>query len=207
MNGRGRGIACLGLAAAGLVTVGASAVSGQSELTRACADAAAPAECRLVAQAAEIALPRLGMVASAGNPVQGSASTLAGTVGGVLLADRIVRGREFSASHGLLTDLGTVAGGLLGLGAAALISSDDADEDLLLTLGGIGASLGFGLTVASLAPAARQRERRQLEVDRREGRLDLQLNPAALAAIGLDRGRSGSAPVPAMPLLMARYSF
>lgn len=61
------------------------AAVGQEELVRRCDASSAGAQaqefCRLIAQAVEIAQPRIGLAASGGNPVPGTASTLGMRIG------------------------------------------------------------------------------------------------------------------------------
>jgi hypothetical protein len=131
------------------------------------------------------------------------AALLAGSVGGLVLADRLLLpGHDFSAGQGILVNLGTVAGGLLGLGTAILIAPDDPDSPaIFFTLSALGANLGFGLTYLALADDARRGG------DTRRGSLELDFNPAAL--LGLGGGTTGLG-LPAgsrLPLVSGRYRF
>lgn len=57
--------------------VSSSPLTAQSELAGSCsASASSEPFCRMIGQAAEIALPRMALVAGGGSPVQGTASTL-----------------------------------------------------------------------------------------------------------------------------------
>jgi hypothetical protein len=131
------------------------------------------------------------------------AALLAGSTGGLILADRfLLPGHDFSAGQGILVNLGTVAGGLLGLGTAVLIAPDDPDSPaIFFTLSALGANLGFGLTYLALADDARQGG------ETRRGSLELDFNPAAL--LGLGGGTTGLG-LPAgsrLPLIAGRYRF
>ena len=80
---------------------------------------------------------------------------LGGGAAGVVLGDRLVRGRRTPAGHGLLVDLGSVAGGLLGLGVAVLLTDVDGDDATPhLSLATAGAWAGFLATFASLPARA-----------------------------------------------------
>lgn len=126
---------------------------------------------------------------------------LAGSTGGLVAARRSLDGRDFSAGQGILIDLGTVAGGLLGLGVAALVAPDeDPDETLFITLGTLGADIGFAATLASLADDAERRAR-----DPAQGRLDLDVNPGALLLLG--RRRPDRAPAVPLPAISVTYRF
>ena len=75
---------------------------------------------------------------------------LGGALGGLVLGDWLVRPRDLGAGQGLLVDLGTIAGGLLGAGVAVLTASDEPDETALLLLTTAGAWGGFGATFAAV---------------------------------------------------------
>lgn len=89
-----------------------------------------------------------------GRPVV--AAAMAGAAAGLYLGDRRVRDTDFTVGQASLNRLGTIAGGLVGLGVGALLSIEDEDPTAALTLAAAGASLGFLGTYASLAPAARE---------------------------------------------------
>lgn len=98
-----------------------------------------------------IAMAEIG---TAEGPGAHAGLALAGGALGLFTGDRLVRGRDITAGQGLLVDLGTVAGGLLGLGVAVLVSDDASiDGGLHLGLSALGAGLGFGATFAALSDA------------------------------------------------------
>jgi hypothetical protein len=91
------------------------------------------------------------------------AHILAGIVGGaagLALGDRLVRRTNFSPGEAVLIDLGTVAGGFLGLGLAYLLDPDTDGPTLYLSSSALGAALGFGGMYGALAPEARARANR-----------------------------------------------
>jgi len=91
------------------------------------------------------------------------AAAMAASLAGIVLGDRLVAGADFSPGQALLADLGTLAGGALGLAAAYLLTHDP-DESGPFTIGAaLGGAGGFALTyrltrpdaVRRAAPAAR----------------------------------------------------
>ncbi len=129
---------------------------------------------------------------------------LAGGTLGLFVGDRLVRGRDITAGQGLLVDLGTVAGGLLGLGVAVLVADDAAvDGRLHMALSALGAGLGFGATFATLPdPRPGDRFDRGPGADGSSGRLDLEIVPFPAGATRVGAGSFGSSPPIA---LRARY--
>lgn len=128
----------------------------------------------------------------------------AGSVGGLWLARQALPGHDFSAGQGILVDLGTLAGGLLGMGVAVLLGPENLDDPTpVFLLGALGADLGFYATFASLSDDARER------AQDRQGRLDLQLNPTALALLHpqLRRDARSAGSRLALPLLSLSYRF
>ncbi len=118
-----------------------------------------------------------------------------GSIGGLLLADRALEGHDFSAGQAILVDLGTIAGGLLGMGVAVLVGPDEFDDPTgLFILGALGADLGFVATYASLSDNARPRASPE------QSRFGLQLNPAALATLHPALNRRPAAPIPFLSL-------
>jgi len=89
------------------------------------------------------------------SPQVGGGAALAGSALGFMLGDHMLRDRDFSAGQGILVDLGTVAGTLIGLGTAALVSdSAGPNQTVGLVLSTAGAAAGLSLTFASLKAAA-----------------------------------------------------
>jgi hypothetical protein len=79
-----------------------------------------------------------------------TALVTAGYLTGLLVGDRLlVRQHDFTESEGRLTQLGTLAGGLIGLGVSVM---SDADETAALTLVAVGGFGGMALTVAIADP-------------------------------------------------------
>lgn len=134
------------------------------------------------------------------------AMMLGGSAATMTLVNRALVGKEFSAGQSILIDLGTIAGGLVGLGAAALAQGTEGDGTLFLSLMTAGADIGFLLTFNSLADdAARRGERQRGRLGHLDG-LDLDFNPAALLMLRpehADRLPAGFG----VPLLSASYRF
>ena len=101
------------------------------------------------------------------------ASTLtAGGVLGILAGDRfLVQRFDHSRTDGGRVTLGTLAGGLMGAGVAALINSDDPGPHLVLGLASVGALAGLIVTERYLDPAA----------DAGQPRFRVTFNPASIA--------------------------
>lgn len=131
------------------------------------------------------------------------ALALGGSLAGLHVSDRLLVGHDFTASQGILVNLGTLAGGLLGAGIGVLMAGDDVDNPrVILTLSALGANAGFGLTYRALSDDARR------NAERRPPPVELGFNPAAL--FGLAAGHASSAPMPAgvpVPLISVRYRF
>ncbi|MFN0150097.1 MAG: hypothetical protein ACKVU1_05195 [bacterium] len=84
-------------------------------------------------------------------------AAMAASLAGIVVGDRLVADAEFSAGQALLADLGTLAGGALGLAAAYLVTRDTDDSapfTLGAALGGVG---GFALTYRLTRPDAVRR--------------------------------------------------
>jgi hypothetical protein len=85
-----------------------------------------------------------------------TAASMLGAVAGIGLGHKLVKGRDFTTGQGILIKLGEVAGGLIGLGVAYLVSSEDEDNSVLyLTSSSIGAAGGFWLMYRPYAERAR----------------------------------------------------
>jgi hypothetical protein len=91
-------------------------------------------------------------------PDNGKAYTTAMILGGIAglgIGNALVRGRDFSTSQGNYIRLSEYAGGLLGLGLAYLVSSDENDNSTLyLASGAVGATAGFWLMYRANARTA-----------------------------------------------------
>ena len=101
------------------------------------------------------------------------ATTLtAGGVVGTILGDRfLVRRADHSRTDGGRVTLGTVAGGLMGAGIAALINSDNPGPHLVLGLASVGGLAGLIITERYLDPAP----------DAGQQRFRVTFNPTAIA--------------------------
>ena len=126
-----------------------------------------------------------------------SAGIIAGSLTGLMVGDRLVDGREFTAGEGLLVQLGWLAGGLTGLGVVALTRTDDSAPYWIGTA--TGGVVGYGVTYRSLAGKATARASKATS-------WQFQLAPEGLLA-ALGRGPSGrTARAPASPPPFARFT-
>lgn len=109
----------------------------------------------------------------------------AGYLTGVLIGDRLlVRQYDFTESEGRLVQLGTLAGGLMGLGVSAL---SDAEDNATLAFVAAGAFGGLALTVgiANPQPATARTGMGPDPRRRRDARLELQPMSIAPALAGV----------------------
>jgi hypothetical protein len=141
-------------------------------------------------------------IADATNPADDqsepySAGIIAGSLTGLIVGDRLVNGREFSAGEGLLVQLGWLAGGLTGLGVVALTRTDDSAPYWIGSA--TGGVLGYGITYRGLAGKATARASKATS-------WQFQLAPEGLLA-ALGRGPSGrTAHAAASPPPFARFT-
>jgi len=80
-----------------------------------------------------------------------SGTLMAGLTGGLITGDLLLRGKKFNAVQGLLIDLGTLGGALLGAGGARVFNGS---QNVILTLAALGAVAGFGVSYAFQTPEA-----------------------------------------------------
>jgi hypothetical protein len=85
-------------------------------------------------------------------------AALGGSMAGLVAGHRLVRGREFETGQGTLVGLGSLAGGLVGLGVAYLVesegASDDARTNLYMATSSLGAVTGFWAMYRAFAGGA-----------------------------------------------------
>ncbi len=134
------------------------------------------------------------------SPHLGGLLLLAGSGTTTAVGDHILRGRDFSVGQGALVNLGAVAGELIGLGLGTLVEDRSSEGRLTVTLGALGAAIGFGGTFSALAEDA------TWDRDRPDPTLRLQLSPVGLLrALG---GPTGTGPAAtSFPLLGVRVAF
>jgi hypothetical protein len=85
-----------------------------------------------------------------------TAAAMTGSIVGLGLGHHLVKNKDFSTGQGTLINLGELAGGLVGLGVAYLISPEggDGNSAVYLTSSAIGATGGFWLLYRSFAKDA-----------------------------------------------------
>lgn len=106
------------------------------------------------------------------------AGMLAGGAAGIAAGSRILRGRSFSSSEGLILNAGHLAGGLAALGLTWLLTPDGEGHELLYTTtSAVGSAAGLALTYRALDPG---REAEESEGSERGFRVDI--TPTALLA-------------------------
>jgi hypothetical protein len=103
-----------------------------------------------------------------------TASAMIGVVAGLSVGDFLVKGKDFTTGQGTLINLGELAGGLVGLGVAYLVSSEDDNSALYLTSSAVGATAGFWLLYRSFSRSA--------QTDRKASSLDVQFAPEGVLA-------------------------
>jgi hypothetical protein len=118
---------------------------------------------------------------------------LAGTLGGLALGHRLVRGRDFGVAQGNIAALGALAGSLAG-GAVGIIA--DANEETSVVLSALGSVGGFAGTYFTYRGEAQARER--------QGGARLRLGLGSGAAL---RGGEGGPLGAFTPALNARLTF
>jgi hypothetical protein len=115
-----------------------------------------------------------------------TAAAMVGSVIGLGLGHRLVRGKDFTTGQGTLVNLGELAGGLVGLGVAYLVSPDDDDDNssLFLTSSALGATGGFWLLYRSFARTA--------QTHARNPSWNIHLSPEGLLAYAMGKRSSRS---------------
>ena len=103
-----------------------------------------------------------------------TAVAMVGAVAGLSLGDYLVHGKDFTTGQGTLINLGELAGGLVGLGVAYLVSSKDDNSALYLTSSAVGSTAGFWLLYRSFSRSA--------QIDRKTSSLDIQVAPEGVLA-------------------------
>lgn len=84
-----------------------------------------------------------------------SAGLLIGTLAGLGIGDRLVAGREFTAGDGMLVQLGTGLGALMGLGVVSIVNPRGGDTSTPYWAGtATGGVLGYAMTYSGLSRRA-----------------------------------------------------
>lgn len=127
-----------------------------------------------------------------------AAASMAGAGAGLYLAHgSLLRGKDFTTGQGILIQLGTLGGGLIGAGIAYLLSSNRGNGTLLLTSSAIGALGGFAITYGLFSRQAQTRET--------SSSWRLNLIPTGLLASKFKKDPSGS--FSRLPFLNLEYQF
>ncbi|MCD4650414.1 MAG: hypothetical protein K8S56_01305 [Candidatus Cloacimonetes bacterium] len=122
-----------------------------------------------------------------------------GVIAGLNLGHKLVKGKNFTNGQGILIELGELAGGLLGLGMAYLVSSDNDDSSKLYsTFSSIGAAGGFWLMYSSYAESARIREK--------DFPLSIDIKPEGFLALAMKKNFAPNREI-TLPLLSLTYKF
>lgn len=128
-----------------------------------------------------------------------TAASMLGTVVGLGPGHNLVRGKDFTTGQGNLIKLGQLAGGLLGLGVAYLLSSEDDDNSTLyLTSSSIGAAGGFWWMYRSYAQRS--------QTSNKGSSLNINIKPEGLFALAMGK-RIGHAQETPLPLLTLNFRF
>lgn len=128
-----------------------------------------------------------------------TAASMLGAVVGLGLGHKLVQGKDFTTGQGNLVRLSGLAGGLLGLGVAYLVSSEDEDNSVLyLTSSSIGAAGGFWLMYRSYAQDAL--------TSYPGSSLNINIKPEGLFALAMVK-RISTAQVTPLPLLTINFRF
>jgi hypothetical protein len=129
-----------------------------------------------------------------------TAASMLGSVIGLGLGHRLVRGKDFTTGQGTLINLSELAGGLVGLGVAYLVSSDADDDNsaLYLTSSALGATGGFLLLYRSFA--------RRAEAYEKSSSWNIQFAPEGLLALAMNQRLKRSSER-AIPLAKLEFRF
>jgi len=127
-----------------------------------------------------------------------TASAMIGAAAGLTVGDYLVKGKDFTTGQGTLINLGELAGGLVGLGIAYLVSSKDDNSALYLTSSAVGATAGFWLLYRSFSRSA--------QTDRKTSSLDIQVAPEGVLAYFMSK-KSKWASKQIIPLGKLEYRF
>jgi len=102
-----------------------------------------------------------------------------GCAAGMTFGHLHLRSRDYSSSQGRLTQLGTAAGGLLGMGVGYLLAPDAKPEKMVAGMAAAGGLLGFGLMLSGFDDETRAAAA--------SGSWTLSFTPAALTGALLPR--------------------
>jgi hypothetical protein len=126
-----------------------------------------------------------------------AAAMIAGAAG-IYGGDLLVRDKNFSTGQGTLMSLSSLTGGLVGLGIAFLISSDDSNGKLYLALSNLGAIGGFYYLYNMYAPEA--------QTATSTTGWNFHVYPEGLTTLVAKKSFGNSAQYP-MPLMSVQYTF
>lgn len=129
-----------------------------------------------------------------------AAAAMLGGAAGLYLGDRFVRDTDFTVGQASLNRLGTIAGGLVGLGLGALVAVESDDPTPAVAGAAGGAVLGYLGTYGSLSRAAREQRGESGPLG-----WSVQVSPAGVMGLATGTGlpRSGAS----LPLVGFSRSF
>ncbi len=123
-------------------------------------------------------------------------AAMAGSIGALVLGHSMLANRDFTRSQGTFTTLGTLAGGLFGLGIATVATEDNSDGTTYLILGSLGAAAGFALMYSSYSEEA--------EAAASSFSWDINVSPLGLMTTFSDIGLVNNQPPPFL-MISARF--
>ena len=131
-----------------------------------------------------------------------SAGLLVGSVAGLAIGDRLVSGRDFSGGDGVLMQLGSGLGALMGLGVIAITDPQGTDNSAAYWAGSaVGGVLGYAVTYSGLSRRAVSRA-----TESSSGAWRVEIAPeGVMAALGRPIGHGAANDDRAVPVL-ARVS-
>lgn len=127
------------------------------------------------------------------------AASMAGAIIGLGMGNLLVKEKDFSSGQGRLITFSEFAGGLVGLGCAYLIASEDGDNrNLFLSSSAMGGLAGFFFMYRAFSGEAKKGES--------NSSWNINIAPEGLLSLTLNRGK-GAHPACHIPFVRAQYRF